>query len=144
MEDYHGAHEFRCFGEDYVRFKEFMVEGWMVMVTTHVKEQGYGREGLEAKLQAIELLSEARAKRISRLRVQIQLAAIDEGWVDAFTTSVSNHPGNVGLTLEVYDEDKKLDMPSRSSRVELDDAFVDKLEALCIPGKAQYRLDLKR
>jgi len=44
----------------------------------------------------------------------------------------------------VYDEDKKLDMPSRSSRVELDDAFVDKLEALCIPGKAQYRLDLKR
>ena len=64
LEDYHGAHEFRCFGEDYVRFKEFMVEGWMVMVTTHVKEQGYGREGLEAKLQSIELLSEARAKRI--------------------------------------------------------------------------------
>jgi DNA polymerase-3 subunit alpha len=144
LEDYRGAHEFRCFGEDYVRFKEFMVEGWMVMVTTHVKEQGYGREGLEAKLQAIELLSEARAKRISRLRVQIQLAAIDEGWVDAFTTSVSDHPGNVGLTLEVYDDEKKLDMPSRSSRVALDDAFVDKLEALCIPGQAQYRLDLKR
>ena len=37
LEDYHGAHEFRCFGEDYVRFKEFMVEGWMVMVTTHDK-----------------------------------------------------------------------------------------------------------
>ena len=144
LEDYHGAHEFRCFGEDYVRFKEFMVEGWMVMVTTHVKEQGYGREGLEAKLQAIELLSEARAKRISRLRVQIQLASIDEGWVEAFTTSVSDHPGNVGLTLEVYDEEKKLDMPSRSSRVELADAFVDKLEALCIPGKAQFRLELKR
>ena len=64
--------------------------------------------------------------------------------MDAFTTSVSDHPGHVGLTLEVYDDDKKLDMPSRSSRVELDDAFVDKLEALCIPGKAQYRLDLKR
>ena len=63
--------------------------------------------------------------------------------MEAFTTSVSDHPGNVGLTLEVYD-DEKLDMPSRSSRVELDDAFVDKLEALCIPGKAQYRLDLKR
>ena len=60
LEDYHGAHEFRCFGEDYVRFGN-MVEGWMVMVTTHVKEQGYGREALEAKLQAIELLSEARA-----------------------------------------------------------------------------------
>ena len=60
LEDYKGTHEFRCFGEDYVKFKEFMVEGWMVMVTTQVREQGYGREGLEAKLQAIELLSEAR------------------------------------------------------------------------------------
>ena len=29
------------------KFKEFMVEGWMVMVTTQVKEQGFGREGLE-------------------------------------------------------------------------------------------------
>ena len=144
LEDYQGVHEFRCFGEDYVKFKEFMVEGWMVMVTTHVKEQGFGREGLEAKLQSIELLSEARAKRISRLRVQVQLAAIDEGWVEAFTSSVSDHPGNIGLTLEVYDQNKKLDMPSRSSRVELDDSFVEKLEALCIPGRAQYRLDLKR
>ena len=97
-----------------------------------------------AKLQSIELLSEARAKRISRLRVQVQLAAIDEGWVEAFTSSVSDHPGNIGLTLEVYDQNKKLDMPSRSSRVELDDSFVEKLEALCIPGRAQYRLDLKR
>ena len=26
----------------------------------------------------------------------------------------------------------------------VDDAFVDELEALCVPGKAQYRLELKR
>ena len=82
IEDYKGTHEFRCFGEDYVKFKEFMVEGWMVMVTTQVKEQGFGREGLEAKLQSIELLSEAREKRIGRLRIQIQLSALNDGWVD--------------------------------------------------------------
>ena len=35
-------------------------------------------------------------------------------------------------------------MPSRTSKVQLNDGFVDDLEALCIPGKAQYRLDLKR
>ena len=144
IEDYKGTHEFRCFGEDYVKFKEFMVEGWMVMVTTQVKEQGFGREGLEAKLQSIELLSEAREKRIGRLRIQIQLSALNDGWVDRFTTSVANHPGQVGVTLEIYDDEAKLDMPSRTSKVQLDDQFVSDLEELCIPGKAQYRLDLKR
>jgi DNA polymerase-3 subunit alpha len=144
LEDYKGVHEFRCFGEDYVKFKEFMVEGWMVMVTTQVREQGYGRDGLEAKLQSIELLSEAREKRIGRLRIQVQLSALNDGWVNRFTSNVDKHPGNVGVTLEIYDEDAKLEMPSRTSRVQLDDDFVDALEDLCIPGKAQYRLDLKR
>ena len=46
LEDYRGTHEFKCFGEDYVKFKEFMVEGWMVILSTRVQEQGYGREGL--------------------------------------------------------------------------------------------------
>ena len=124
-------------GEDYVKFKEFMVEGWMVMVTTQVKEQGFGREGLEAKLQSIELLSEAHEKRIGRLRIQIQLSALNDGWVDRFTTSVANHPGPVG-DLEIYDDEAKLDMPSRTSKVQLDDQFVSDLEELCIPGKAQY------
>jgi len=144
LEDYKGTHEFRCFGEDYVKFKEFMVEGWMVLVTTRVQEQGFGRDGMEAKLQSIELLSEAREKRIGRLRVQVQLSALNDGWVDTFTSSVEQHPGPVGVTLEIYDDEAKLEMPSRTSKVQLDDAFVAALEELCIPGKAQYRLDMKR
>lgn len=144
LEDYKSSHEFRCFGEDYVKFKEFMVEGWMVMVTARVQEQGFGRDGIEAKLQAIELLSEARAKRIGRLRVQVQLSAMNDGWVDRFTKSVEAHPGTVGVTVEVYDEEAKLEMPSRTSKVDLDDAFVEALESLCAPGQAHYRLDLKR
>ncbi len=144
LEDYTGTHEFRCFGEDYVKFKEFMVEGWMVLITTRVQEQGFGRDGMEAKLQSIELLSEAREKRIGRLRIQVQLSALNDGWVDTFAASVAKHPGSVGVTLEIYDDEAKLEMPSRTSKVQLDDAFVATLEELCIPGKAQYRLDMKR
>ena len=55
------------------------MEGWMVIVTTY-EGAGVRREGLEAKLQSIELLSEARAKRISRLRIRATSLAIDEGW----------------------------------------------------------------
>ena len=144
LEDYRGTHEFKCFGEDYVKFKEFMVEGWMVIVFTRVQEQGYGREGLEAKLQSMELLADAREKRIGRLRIQVQLSALNDDWVKQFTENVQSHPGSVGVSLEVYDEDQKLEMASRTQKVQLDDAFVDELEALCVPGKAQYRLELKR
>ena len=73
----------------------------------------------------------------------MQLSALNDGWVDQFTSSVASHPGNVGVTLEIYDDEAKLEMPSRTSKVQLN-GFVDDLEALCIPGKAQYRLDLKR
>ena len=144
LEDYRGTHEFKCFGEDYVKFKEFMVEGWMVILSTRVQEQGYGREGLEAKLQSIELLADAREKRIGRLRIQVQLSALNDDWVKQFTENVQSHPGSVGVSLEVYDDDQKLEMASRTQKVQLDDAFVDELEALCVPGKAQYRLELKR
>ena len=144
LEDYQGVHEFKCFGEDYVKFKEFMVDGWMILVTARVQEQGYGREGLEAKLQSIELLADAREKRIGRLRVQVQLSALNDDWVTQFSNNVQSHPGNVGVSLEIYDNDHKLEMASRTQKVQLDDAFVQELEELCIPGQAQYRLELKR
>ena len=60
------------------------------------------------------------------------------------SSSVEKHPGNVGVTLEIYDDEAKLDMPSRTSKVQLHDEFVSDLEQLCISGQAQYRLDLKK
>ena len=79
---------------------EFMVEGWMVMVTTHVKEQGYGREGLEAKLQAIELLSEARETHFAAARPNP--AGGHRRGVGGRVHRLGVGPsGNVGLTLKV-------------------------------------------
>ena len=32
---------------------------------------------------------------------------MNDGWVDQFTSSVAGPPGNVGVTLEIYDDEAK-------------------------------------
>ena len=36
LEDYFGSHEFRLFSDDYLNFKNFMVDEWMVIVSGQV------------------------------------------------------------------------------------------------------------
>ncbi|PCJ80522.1 MAG: DNA polymerase III subunit alpha [Bacteroidetes bacterium] len=149
LEDYHGAHEFTLFGEDYINMKEYMVEEWMILMTgTIVKKRSWGDSdidpGSEFKINRLEMLSTARDKKLERVRINLNLHALDAAWIDKLEMAIINSKGKVGLTIDIYDGENKIVMPSRAAKVDVTNSFISDLDDLCVPGIAKYRFDLKK
>ena len=69
---------------------------------------------------------------------------LDEHRLDHLGQLVEEHPGQVGLTLEMHDAGSAVEMPSRSRKVELSDGFVEALEELVVQGGVKYRLEMAK
>ena len=131
MEDYVGSRRFPFWGDDYVKFKDFMVEGWFLFVKGKVQmKQFRGSEEMEFKVQRIELLSDVLEKMAGRLRVQLDLEKVDEAMVEQICTLIESHEGGVGVTVELHHPEAVLEMPSRRKRVALSQELLEELEAI--------------
>ena len=142
LEDYHGSYRFMVFGEEYIRFKEYMVEGWFVMVRGQVEQRRYRDDpnDVEFKLRNMELLADVRETKINRLRLQLDLESLDEMGVQNVCKLVESHPGKVGLTFEIHDIKSGIEMPSRTAKVTLSDDFIEGLEQMVRDGGVAYEL----
>ena len=67
-----------------------------------------------------------------------------DSWVDSLEEVINASKGKVGITIDIYDGETKVVMPSRNSHVEVSNEFIEQLEGLCRPGVANYRFDIKR
>ena len=81
LEDYRGSERFMLFGEDYLKFKDYLVEGWFVFVRGSVEQKRFRDDpnDVEFKVRQMELLADVREKWVSRLFLQLDLSALDEG-----------------------------------------------------------------
>ena len=129
LEDYSGSHRFMIFGDDYVKFREHLVEGWFLYIKGQVQENRF-RGGMEFKITLVELLTDVKEKLARRLRILLDLERLDEDLGRAVADLVEAHPGNTGLTFEIFEEGKALEMPARHTKVALDKALVAGLDAL--------------
>jgi len=146
IEDYRGSQRFMLFGEDYLKFKDYLVEGWFLFVKGSVEQRRFRDDpnDVEFKVRHIELLADVREKFIARLRLQIDIVVLDEHRLDHLGQLVEENPGQVGLTLEMHDAGSAVEMPSRSRKVELSDGFVEALEELVVQGGVKYRLEMAK
>ena len=131
LEDYHGAHKVQLWRDDYLKFKDFCVEGWFLFVKGKVQMRQFrGAEELEFKILRIELLSDVLEKLAGRLRLQLAVDRLDPERAESICDLLEEHSGGVGVTVELHHEENVLDMISRSQKVELSPELLGKLDAL--------------
>ncbi|MCB0431595.1 MAG: DNA polymerase III subunit alpha, partial [Mangrovimonas sp.] len=120
VEDYTTSHEFRIFGEDYLKFRHFLVKNSFVYVQAYIREGWKNKETGQAgepRLQfnnfmLLQDVMEARAKKLS---VKMELSQLKEETVQQLEDLFEMHKGNQALNFIVYDVEEKinLQMPSR-------------------------------
>ncbi len=134
LEDYSGSERFMLFGEDYVRFREYLVEGWFVMIKGMVRERSFGRDKgtgqLEFKISNVELLAEVKERFRGELKLSFDLDALNDRLLNEITALVEKYPGQTAVTLEIRDTGISLNMPSKSARVQLGTELLSELERL--------------
>ncbi len=146
LEDLHATERFSLFGEDYLKFKDFLVEGWFVWVRGMVDPRRYRDDpnDVEFRIKGMELLADVREKMLSRVRLVVPVDRIDPVFVDQIENWTASHPGPVGLSVDVASDGGTLQFVSRTRRVGISDDALAALQAWTEPAGVECRFEWNR
>ncbi|MBI6117615.1 DNA polymerase III subunit alpha [Salegentibacter maritimus] len=135
VEDYTDTYEFRMFGEEYLKFRHFLVPNSFVHIKIFVKEgwtnKETGKKG-EPRIQFnnIYLLHDVMDQFAKKLTIQLDIADLQEEKIDWFKDVFRTHRGDHKLNFVVYEmkEQVKLHMPSKKQKVKISQELLHTLE----------------
>jgi len=135
IEDYTDSFDFRIFGEEYLKFRHFLLQNSFVFVRVYVKDGWINRDTQkkgEPRLQynSFQLLHDVMDSYAKKLSIQLNIKDIESDKITSLHDLVRMHPGNQALHFVVYDHDEslKLHMPSRKKKVKISQELLQELE----------------
>ncbi|MES2139458.1 MAG: DNA polymerase III subunit alpha [Bacteroidota bacterium] len=109
VEDYRESAELAFFGEDYVKFRPYMVTGLFLYVKGKIAERFRNSGNFEFKVNTMQLLSELRDKLAKSLTVSVPINDVSDEFIakfnDILTTNLEAQPRNCTLKFKVFDEE---------------------------------------
>ena len=119
IEDYTGNTSFMLFGEDYLKFKNFMNIGWFLFIEGSVVRSNWGQQNLEFKIRNIDLLNEIGLKRSKGVSVRVNTSEITSDLIGRIEDVCQEFSGSTPLYLKLKDEHENinLELISRKFRV---------------------------
>ena len=107
------------FGEDYLKFKNFMNIGWFLFVEGGVIKNTWGQQNVEIKIRNIDLLNELGVKRSKGVQLKINSTDLTEDMINVIEGVCQTFAGSTPLFLKIQDdkENINLELLSRKFRV---------------------------
>ena len=113
LEDYSGSTELVLFKEMYVKFKHYVEEpGYILQIKGKCQPDYRDKEKIQLRVQEVELLSEARAKKSLKIKLRMPLERLSKNMVKELSSIIESHPGTDRLSMEVVYDD--MSVPFRS------------------------------
>lgn len=137
IEDYSDSYDIAVFGEDYVKFKSYLEDGYFVQIRGLVQERfrQVGNWGFE--LKSIQLLSELRDKFAKNFTIQIALHQLNDEMIhkihDLVESTVSEgEVANCSLKFMVVDvkENIAVEMPAKSRKIKITNELLETIEEM--------------
>jgi len=135
VEDYTDSFEFRIFGEEYLKFRHFLMQNNFVFVKSFIREGWVNKDTgkkSEPRLQfnSFQLLHDVMENYAKKLSIQIDINDLKEAKILRLKELLHMHPGSQMLNFVVYDnaEQIKLQMPSRRQKVKVSQELINELE----------------
>ncbi|HYF67987.1 MAG TPA: DNA polymerase III subunit alpha [Ohtaekwangia sp.] len=116
LEDYGGNCTFILFGEDYLKFKNFMNIGWFLFVEGAVIKNSWGQQNIEFKIRNIDLLNEIGIKRSKGVQLRINATEISKDFIGKIEDVCQEFSGNTPLYLKIRDEQENINLELMSRR----------------------------
>ncbi|WP_299898141.1 DNA polymerase III subunit alpha [uncultured Aquimarina sp.] len=136
IEDYNTAHEFRIFGEDYLKHRPFLVQSTFVYAKAFIKEgwvnRDTGKKG-DPRIQfnSFQLLHDVMETYARKLTIQLDINELSDTRIDKLKELLTEHAGNHTLNFVIFEmaEKLKLHMPSRKQKVNISPELLTALES---------------
>ncbi len=145
FEDYDDTTELALFGDDFIKFKQYLTDGYFLRINGRVGER-FGKAGdWEFKINSISLLSELRDKMTKSITIQVQIEDINDEFMEKINAILEENKETTEkqdckLDFEVYDREKslKLELPSKGLKINPNNKFLDSLNKINV---VNYKLN---
>ncbi|PHQ29935.1 DNA polymerase III subunit alpha [Leeuwenhoekiella nanhaiensis] len=136
VEDFDESFEFRMFGEEYLKFRHFLIPNSFVHMRVFVREgwtnRDTGKKG-DPRLQFNNFmqLQDVMETFSKKLTINLDLKEVQSARIDQLRETLFNHRGDHNLHFYVFESDEKiaLQMPSRKKKVKISSALLHELNA---------------
>jgi len=127
LEDYSGSFEFRVFGEEYLKFRHFLVPNSFLYIKVFCRK-GWNND-VRLTFGNMQLLQDILEEFSKKITLNFSIKDITELNVQKLSTILSKHKGTKNLNFTVYDleENIKLNLPSRSFKVDISNELIEVL-----------------
>jgi DNA-directed DNA polymerase III (polc) len=145
FEDYADSYEIALFGEDYVKMKGYLHEGYFLQIRGIIQERFRqpGNWGFEVK--GMQLLSDLRDKLAKSITIQVPLHALDDHFVNRIQQLVQanveqyeNKNCQLKFSVRDFDSEISIEMPSKGLKISPSNDFI---EALAMLNGVNYKLN---
>ncbi|MGD1945453.1 MAG: DNA polymerase III subunit alpha [Croceivirga sp.] len=135
IEDYTDTHEFRIFGEEYLKFRHFLMINSFIHIKVFVREgwvnRDTGKKG-EPRLQFNEFkqLQDVMEAYAKKLTIKLNVATLQEKRIQELKNTLDSHQGKHPISFIVYEmeEEIKLNLSSRKQKVNINTTLLNVLE----------------
>jgi len=134
IEDYGDSYEFRVFGEDYLKFKHFLVPNSFLFVRVTVQPGWTNREGVTGdprlKFTDFKLLHDIMDELCKKLTIKIAVDEVNEQSILNLESILKNNNGKQKLQFTIWDAKEKIniDLPSRNTKVQVSSELLNLLQ----------------
>ncbi|HEA29985.1 MAG TPA: DNA polymerase III subunit alpha [Leeuwenhoekiella sp.] len=135
IEDFSDSFEFRMFGEDYLKFRHFLIPNSFVHVRVYIKEgwtnRDTGKKG-DPRIQFNNFmqLQDAMETFGKKLTINLDLKDVQEERINLLREVLLNYRGDQNLYFYVFDPKDKISihMPSRKKKVKICNELLTELK----------------
>jgi len=135
VEDYTDSYEFRIFGEEYLKFRHFLMHNNFVYVRSFIREGWVNRDTgkkSDPRLQFnnFQLLHDVMDNYAKKLSIQLNIKELEQEKIQSLKALLNRHPGSQSLNFVIYDnkDQVKLEMPSRKQKIKVSQELLSELE----------------
>jgi DNA polymerase-3 subunit alpha len=131
LEDFSGTYEIALFGEDWMRFNNYMKEGYFLFIRGRVVPRRFGPETYELKVGTVDLLPNVKDSLLQSITISIMSEFLNDEMVDNLVTLLKESPGNTDVLFFVRDGEGiyKTRLKSRSVKVSVQNKLISYIKS---------------
>lgn len=108
IEDYSGAEELALFGQDFIDYGKYGINGMFILVHARCQRSRYNPDRVDLKITSIELLQDVKDKLLHSLTINMSIDAVNRGIIKSLSDFLpAAHQHKSDLYFQIYDPNIK-------------------------------------
>jgi DNA polymerase-3 subunit alpha len=131
IEDFTGTYEVALFGDDWMRWNNFMKEDYFLYIKGRIAPRKFSPDLFELRVGSIELLPDVKDTLVESITIEIDLDALNDEVINELSTLLLSHPGKADLYFRIKDGEGTLnaDLKSRSLKVSVQKDLINYIKS---------------